>query len=247
MKGVILAGGKATRLYPLTLSINKHLLPIYDKPVIYYAIEKLVNSGVDKIMIVTSPDKIGTFVDLIGSGQNFISQQTGKQIQIVYGVQNTASGIADGLYIAKDYVGNENCVLYLGDNIFEDDISDEIKSFQSGAVVFLKQVKDPRRFGVALIDEQNNVTVIEEKPDDPKSDLAVVGLYIYDNSVFNKMIGQPKSSRGEYEITHLNNKYIAEGKLRAARLKKEWFDIGTFDSLLEAGQFMKDKHGKHIR
>lgn len=241
MKGVILAGGKATRLYPLTLSTNKHLLPVYDKPVIYYAIEKLVSAGVDKIIIITSPDHIGAFVDLLGSGQNFSSKTTSKQIQIVYGIQNSASGIADGLYIAKDYVGDDNCVLYLGDNIIEDDLTAEIQNFHDGAVVFLKPVKDPTRFGIATIDESDKVTEIVEKPTAPKSDLAVVGVYLYDHTVFAKMVGQPKSDRGEFEITYLNNKYIAEGKLRAARLAKEWFDIGTFDSLLEAGLFEKQK------
>jgi glucose-1-phosphate thymidylyltransferase len=240
MKGVILAGGKATRLHPITLATNKHLLPVYNKPVIYFAIEKLVQAGVDKIMIVSSPDRIQSFVDLLGSGQNFLSKNTGKQIQIVYGIQNTASGIADGLYIAKDYVGTDNCVLYLGDNIFEDDISESIKGFNGGAVVFLKQVSDPERFGVAKVDETGKVLAIEEKPSVPQSDLAVVGLYIYDNTVFDKMIGQPRSDRGEFEITYLNNKFIAEGTLRGIRLEKPWFDIGTFDSLLAASNFMKE-------
>src|SRR3989338_11136322 len=147
MKSVILAGGKATRLNPLTLVTNKHLLPVYDKPVIYYAIEKLVSSGIDRIMIVTSPGHIHDFVQLLGSGQNFVSVKSGKQIQIVYGIQNEPSGIADGLYIAKDYVGTDNCVLYLGDNIFEDEIKKQIKDFKDGATVFLKKVSDPKRFG----------------------------------------------------------------------------------------------------
>ena len=245
MKGVILAGGFATRLNPVTKATNKHLLPVYNKPVIYYGIEKLVEAGIDKIMIVTSPQHVEGFVNLLGSGQDFISKKTGKQIQIVYGIQNEPSGIAEGLWIAKDYVGDDNCILYLGDNIFEDDISEYVKQFQGGALVFLKEVKDPKRFGVAVLDKNNDVLQIEEKPQNPKSNLAVTGLYVYDNTVFNKMIGQPKSERGEYEITYINNLYIQEGKLKAVSLKKEWFDIGTFESLLTASEFYEDKNTKN--
>ncbi len=245
MKSVILAGGKATRLYPLTLVTNKHLLPVYNKPVIYYAIEKLVAAGIDRIMIVTSPHHIDDFVKLLGSGQNFTSTVTGKQIQIVYGIQNDASGIADGLYIAKDYIGTDDCLLYLGDNIFEDDINEYVKNFKDGALIFLKKVKDPKRFGIAAVDKHGTVLGIKEKPARPQSDLAVVGLYIYDNSVFTKMIDQPRSTRGEFEITYVNNKYIKEKKLKAVVLKKEWFDIGTFDSLMHASLFKKTKHDKN--
>lgn len=247
MKGVILAGGQATRLYPLTLVTNKHLLPVYQKPVIYYAIEKLVGAGVDRIMIVTSPDHLGSFVDLLGSGQNFKSKKNGKQIQIVYGIQNAASGLADGLYIAKDYIGNDSCILYLGDNIFEDDISKHVKGFKKGSLVFLKEVHDPERFGVAEVDKKGKVIGIVEKPAKPKSNLAVTGMYLYDNTVFKKMVGQKPSKRGEYEITFVNNKYIKEGSLRSVILTKAWFDVGTFDSLFAASEYMKKKNGKDIR
>ena len=242
MKGIILAGGFATRLNPVTKVTNKHLLPVYNKPVIYYGIEKLVSAGIDRIMIVTSPQHIEGFVNLLGSGQDFISKKTKKQIQIIYGIQNEPSGTAEGLWIAKDYVGNDNCVLYLGDNIFEDDISEYVSKFQGGALVFLKEVENPKRFGVAVIDENNNVMGIEEKPQNPKSNLAVTGLYVYDNTVFDKMINQPKSERGEYEITYINNLYIKEGKLKAVKLQKEWFDVGTFESLLIASQFYANKN-----
>ncbi len=244
MKGIILAGGRGTRLDPLTRVTNKHLLPIYDKPVIYYAVEKLAAAGVDRIMIVTSPHHLDDFVQLLGSGQYFNSRRTGKQIQIVYGIQNEANGIAFGLYIARDYVGNDNCVLYLGDNIIEDDLEPHISKFKKGATVFLKKVSDPRRFGIATRDAKGKVIAIEEKPTKPKSDLAVVGVYLYDNSVFKKMIGQPVSKRGEKEITWVNNKFLKEGTLRAVELTKEWFDIGTIDSLHEASTFMKSRHGK---
>lgn len=242
MKGVILAGGRGTRLDPLTRVTNKHLLPVYDKPVIYYAVEKLAAAGVDRIMIVTSPHHLDDFVQLLGSGQYFSSKKTGKQIQIVYGIQNEANGIAFGLYIARDYVGSDDCILYLGDNIIEDDLEPHVRAFKKGATVFLKKVTDPKRFGIASVNSRGKVTKIEEKPLKPKSDLAVVGVYIYDNSVFKKMIGQPSSKRGEKEITWVNNKYIAEGTLRAIELTEDWFDIGTVNSLLDASNYMKRKH-----
>jgi glucose-1-phosphate thymidylyltransferase len=245
MKGVILAGGLGTRLSPLTLVTNKHLLPIYNKPAIYYSIEKLVSAGIDRIMIVTSPEHVADFVGLLGSGQNFISLKTKKQIQIVYGIQNKPSGIADGLYIAKEYIGDESCILCLGDNIIEDDISEHINKFKNGATIFLKEVSNPEKFGVALLDKKGKVLNIEEKPKKPKSNLAVIGLYLYDNTVFNKMIGQKKSARGEYEITYINNKYIKEESLHSVVLKNEWFDIGSHDSLFEAGIHMKQKHEKN--
>jgi len=244
MKGVILAGGKATRLYPLTLVTNKHLLPIYNKPVIYYAVEKLVDAGVDKMMIITSPHHVDHFVQLLGSGQNFLSKKTGKQIQIVYGIQNEASGIADGLYMAKDYVGSDSCIVHLGDNLFEDDIKSYVKNFKSGAMIFLKGVKDAKRFGVATLGKNGKVTKITEKPEKPDTNLAVTGLYIYDNTVFGKMIGQQKSGRGEYEITDISNKYVEEGKMKSVVLKKSWFDIGTFDSLLKASTYYKKLNEK---
>ncbi len=242
MKGVILAGGRGTRLDPLTRVTNKHLLPVYDKPVIYYAVEALAAAGVDRIMIVTSPHHLDDFVQLLGSGQYFVSKKTGKQIQIVYGIQNEANGIAFGLYIARDYVGDDDCILYLGDNIIEDDLAPHIKSFKGGATVFLKKVPDPSRFGIAEVDASGTVRSIVEKPKQPKSDLAVVGVYIYDNTVFKKMIGQPVSKRGEKEITWVNNQYLKEKNLRAVELKKEWFDIGTIESLLTAGNYMHKKH-----
>src|SRR3989344_3932839 len=158
MKAVILAGGSATRLHPLTLVTNKHLLPLYNKPIIYYAIEKLVSVGICKIMIVTSPQHINDFVNLLGSGKDFKTDKSGKQIQIIYGIQDKPAGIAQGLWIAKDYVGKDNCLLYLGDNIFEENISSHIEKFEGGALVFLKEVKDPKRFGIAEVNKQGIVT-----------------------------------------------------------------------------------------
>ena len=243
MKAVILAGGSGTRLHPLTLVTNKHLLPVFDKPVIYYAIEKLVDAGVTKIMVVTAPHHIDSFVRLLGSGQHFVPKSsTAKQIQIVYGIQNEPNGIAYGLFIAEDYIGKDNCVLFLGDNIFLDDITPAIKKFKKGAVVFLKKVRDPKRFGIATV-KRGKITSLEEKPTKPKGDLAVTGLYIYDNTVFKKIRKVSPSERGEYEITDVNKLYLEEGSLHFNMLKKEWFDIGTIESLHKASRFMK-KHPK---
>ena len=242
MKAVILAGGSGTRLHPLTLVTNKHLLPVFNKPVIYYAIEKLVDAGITKIMVVTSPHHIDAFVKLLGSGQNFVPKNVGaKQIQIVYGIQNEPNGIAYGLFIAEDYIGKDDCVLFLGDNIFLDDIAPAIKNFKKGATVFLKKVPDPKRFGIAEIDRKGKITSLEEKPAKPKSNLAVTGLYIYDNSVFKKIRKIPASARGEYEITSVNSLYLAEGTLRSQMLKKEWFDIGNIENLHKASLFMKKR------
>lgn len=245
MKGVLLAGGSATRLHPLTHVTNKHLLPVYNKPVIYYAIEKMVEAGIDRIMIVTAPQHIGHFVNLLGSGQNFSpKRRKGAQVQITYAVQNQPRGIAQGLWIAKDYVGSEDCLLYLGDNIVEDELAPHVRNFKGGAAVFLKKVPDPHRFGVATVNKNGVITNITEKPKRPKSDLAVIGVYLYDNSVFKKLVGQVPSRRGEYEITYVNNLYLKENTLRGIQLTKPWFDVGTFDSLLKAAHYMKKKHEK---
>ncbi|MSU73885.1 spore coat protein [Candidatus Kaiserbacteria bacterium] len=242
MKGVILAGGSGTRLAPLTLATNKHLLPLYDRPIIYYSIEKLIQAGVARIMIVTSGTHIEDFVKLLGSGQNF-RMADGRQLQIVYGIQNEPRGICEGLHIAADYVGVDNCVLMLGDNIFEDDLLPYVRDFRGGATIFLKQVPDPHRFGVAEFDKHRRVIRIEEKPKKPKSDYAVTGCYIYDPSVFKKLLDNKLSARGEFEIGHVNNKYAKDGTLGAVVLKQKWFDVGTFDSLLNASLYMKKKQG----
>ena len=237
MKGVILAGGLGTRLYPLTHATNKHLLPLYDRPVIYYAIDNLVRAGINRIMVVTGPQHLDDFAHVLGSGQHWKPiEGPEKQIQIIYGIQNEPGGIAQGLFIAKDYIEGEPCVLYLGDNYIEDDLAPHIKNFKSGATVFLKKVADPERFGVAEVAPDGTVISIEEKPTKPKSDLAVAGIYIYDETVFKKMEDQQPSSRGEYEITYVNNKYLVEKKLTAVMLKEAWFDVGTFDSLFKASE-----------
>jgi glucose-1-phosphate thymidylyltransferase len=250
-KGVLLAGGFGTRLHPLTKVTNKHLLPVYNRPVIYYAIDKMVGAGIDRIMIVTNPGHVDDFVNIIGSGPRWVSPHTGKQIQIVYGIQEAPTGIADGLWIAKEYVGSDDCMLYLGDNIIQDDLRPYVENFKGGATVFLKEVHDPERFGVAEINSENKIVGIEEKPEQPKSNLAVIGVYLYENAVFQKMVGLQPSDRGEYEITTVNQLFCTEGTLRGVRLEKPWFDIGTFDSLLKASQHMKEVghefHCEHLQ
>lgn len=241
VKGVILAGGRGTRLHPLTLATNKHLLPIYNKPVIYHAVEKLVEAGIDHIMIICSPEYNDLFVKLLGSGSAFTSKRTGKQIQIVYGIQNEPNGVAYALRIAREYVGEDHCMLYLGDNIIDDDLAPYVKNFKGGATVFMTPVEDPEQFGIA---EFRNGKLIEivEKPKEPKSDLAVIGAYIYDNSVFDILKRQKPSARGEYEITWVNNQFAKKGKITAVKLQEPWFDIGSFDSLLAASHHMQKKH-----
>lgn len=238
-KAVIMAGGAGTRLYPLTKITNKHLLPLYDRPIILYALEKLVSAGIDKIMIITSPGHLDDFVSLLDSEQDLTSK-TGEPVQIVYGIQNKPEGIAQGIRIAEAFAGTDSIGLFLGDNIFEDDFTDAIRTFTGGAHIFIKEVPDARRFGVATLDH-DRVTEIIEKPDAPKSPYAVTGFYLYDNTVFQKIKNQEKSARGEFEITDVSNAYIREGSLNATVLTGAWFDVGTFDSLLKASNFMQER------
>ncbi|MDO8658875.1 MAG: sugar phosphate nucleotidyltransferase [Candidatus Levybacteria bacterium] len=241
MKAIILAGGSGSRLHPLTIKKNKHLLELHGRPIICYALEKLSNAGFYEVMIITSTKHVEEFIKVLGH-KNIFELSNGKKMKITYGIQNNPDGIAHGLYIAKDYVGEDNCVLYLGDNIFEDDISKYVKNFNGGAKIFLKPVFDPQRFGIATLGDNNKVIAIEEKPLNPKSNLAVTGLYFYDNTVFEKIANQSKSDRGEYEITDINNKYIAEDALEFVVLQKDWFDIGTIESLYLASAYMRNKY-----
>jgi len=209
---------------------------------IYYPLEILLESGIDKIVIVTTPNDISSFVNLLGSGEEF-REKYKRPIQIVYAIQPKPNGIAEGLWIAKDYVGQENCVLMLWDNLFENslDIEKEIKIFDWWATIFVKQVKDPQRFGIAEIDKDGKVVSLEEKPQNPKSDLAVTWVYLYDTTCFDKAVGQPRSARGEYEITYINDLYRKENKLKAVTLSGEWLDTWTFDSMLQASNFIQKK------
>jgi glucose-1-phosphate thymidylyltransferase len=218
MKGIILAGGTGSRLYPLTKVTNKHLLPVYDKPMIYYPLQTLLTAGIT--------GHAGHFLELLGSGTDFNARFT-------YEIQDEAGGIAQALGLAEDFADDEDVAVILGDNIFQDNVKDAVQSFNSGARIFLKPVPDATRFGVAEVDKDSGrVRCIEEKPDVPKSDHAVTGLYIYDNDVFEIIKTLKPSERGELEITDVNNEYIRQGAMGYSVLDGYWSDAGTFGSLL---------------
>lgn len=237
MKGVILAGGLGTRLYPLTHVTNKHLLPVYDKPMIFYPIETLVKAGIKDIMIVTSGPHVGHFLGVLKNGKELGVDH------IEYAYQEKADGgISDALSIAESFSdGGPLCVI-LGDNTTDADISSAVQNFEEGALVFLRQVQDPQRFGVPVFDEKRNIVEIEEKPKEPKSDMAVTGLYIYDKNVFSYIHNLKPSDRGQLEVTDLNNEYIKRGKLNWAELQGFWSDAGTFESLHSASTFWAEKN-----
>jgi len=231
MKGIILAGGAGSRLHPLTKVTSKQLLPVYDKPMIYYPMETLIEGGIKEILVISDPHNIGNFVRLLGSGKDF-------GIKISYEVQDKPDGIAQAFLIAENFIGDDNVTLILGDNLFVGDgdfLRDAIRTFESGGRVFAKEVGDPNRYGVVEFDKDKSVISIEEKPKEPKSNFAVTGLYIYDNSVIAKTKGLKPSARGELEITDINNLYLADGSLDVKIYEHYWLDTGTFDSLLEAG------------
>ncbi len=240
MKGIILAGGTGSRLYPLTKVTNKHLLPVYDKPMIYYPLQTLLSAGIKDIMIVSGRGHAGHFLELLGSGADFNARFT-------YEIQDEAGGIAQALALAEDFADEEDVAVILGDNIFQDNVKDAVQSFKSGAHIFLKTVHDAERFGVAEVDKNSEqVLGIEEKPDAPKSDFAVTGLYLYDNGVFDVIKTLKPSGRGELEITDVNNEYIRQESLGYSVLEGYWSDAGTFDSLLRAGVMVERERNKPI-
>lgn len=226
MKGVILAGGTGSRLYPLTKVTNKHLLPVYDKPMICYPLEKLIGAGIEEIMIVSGRGHVGHFLELLGSGSEL-------GVSITYEIQEGAGGIAQALGLARKWAGTENLAVILGDNIFQDNFREDVESFDGGAKVFLKEVSDPQRFGVAEVNG-SRILSIEEKPQAPKSNLAVTGLYLYDARVFEIIGSLRPSGRGELEITDVNNAYVRNGEMQYSVLSGFWSDAGTFDSLMRA-------------
>jgi len=235
MKGIILAGGNGTRLAPLTKVTNKHLLPIYNKPMIYYPLEVMRKAGIENILIVSGKGHSGHFLNLLGSGKEFGAR-------LSYEVQEEAGGIAQALGLAEDFADGENIAVILGDNVFQDNLASAVKSFdgQKGAKIFLKQVHDPHRFGVAEM-RDGKILSIEEKPKNPKSDFAVTGIYMYDARVFNAIKMLKPSGRGELEITDVNNFYIKENSMSYEILKGWWTDAGTFDSLLRANMLVAGK------
>ena len=237
MKGAILAGGKGTRLYPLTKVVNKNILPIYDKPLIYYPILTLRDAGIKDILIISGPGHAGQFLDLLGGGREL-------GVNFSYDIQDEPKGIAHGLAVAEDFADKGPIALILGDNIFEENLKDAVDDFKKqgskGAKIILKQVSDPERFGVAELKE-NKVVGIEEKPKKPKSNWMVTGFYLYDKQVFDIIRALEPSARGEYEVTDLNKAYLKQGVLSYYKTKREWIDAGTFDSLLKANNFIAKK------
>ncbi len=237
MKGIILAGGKATRLLPLTKITSKQLLPIYNKPMIFYPLETLLIAGVKDILIIISPEYSGHFLNLLGSGKEFNANFT-------YEIQEEPRGLADAFIVGENFIKDDNVTMILGDNIFDYNFTQEIKNFQSGGHIFAIKVPDPQRYAVVEFDEAGKALSIVEKPQNPKSDYAVPGIYIFDKraSEFAKKI--TPSERGELEITSLYNQYHTLKELKVSALDCIWEDAGTFDSLIRAGNFMYEKFKK---
>lgn len=248
MKGIILAGGSGTRLYPITKGVSKHLLPIYDKPMIYYSLSTLMLAGINDILVISTPYDLPNYMKLLGQGDHL-------GISINYAEQPIPNGIAEAFIIGEDFIGGDSVCLILGDNIFYghdfDTLLKNASNKKSGATIFGYQVTNPHRFGVIEFNKQGTPINIHEKPEFPKSDYAVTGLYFYDNNVINVAKNLKPSSRGELEITDVNNSYLMNNELDVSLIKNDcfWFDAGTHDSLLEVGNFIKKKEsteGKKI-
>ncbi|MGC9323387.1 MAG: sugar phosphate nucleotidyltransferase [Desulfomonilia bacterium] len=242
MKGVVLAGGLGTRLYPLTKVTNKHLLPVYNKPMIYYPIETLANAGIREIMVVTGGNSAGDFLRLLGNGKEFGLNR------IHYAYQEGEGGIAEALGLTESFAEGRPICVVLGDNIIEGSITEAVESYRrqgNGARIMLKEVPDPERFGVPVFDE-DRIIRIEEKPKNPKSSYAVIGIYMYDTRVFDIISGLKPSERGELEITDVNNAYIEAGTMKWSVLSGWWTDAGTIESLLRASTLVA-KTGANTR
>lgn len=232
MKGIILSGGEGTRLRPLTKVTSKQLLPIYNKPMIYYPLEKLLEAGIKEILIIVAPDHCGDYMKVLGSGKEF-----GPGVRFTYEIQDKPEGLAQAFIIAENFLDDGDSVtMILGDNLFDASIKNSLDNFQSGASIFVKEVpeKDRNRFGIVEFDEFMQVKSIEEKPQHPKSSFAQTGIYTYDNQVVAAAKSLQPSARGELEITDLNNWYLQRGQLKAALLDGEWIDAGTFESFHHA-------------
>jgi glucose-1-phosphate thymidylyltransferase len=237
MKGIILAGGKGTRLYPMTHATNKHLLPVYDKPMVYYPIQTLVNAGITDIAILTGGPHAGDMIRVLQNGK----EMGIKHLEYIY--QDGEGGIAQALGLCEDFAGDDAVAVILGDNTTDADIKSAVDTFTDGAMIFLKEVPDPARFGVAEFDanDSTKIKLIEEKPKEPKTNMAVTGLYIYDNHVFDYIRQVKPSDRGELEITDVNNIYIDKGQMSWATLNGFWSDAGKPESLFRSSAFWASK------
>lgn len=235
MKGIILAGGSATRLRPLTKITSKQLLPVYNKPMIYYPIETLTKAGIKDILIIIAPDYAGHFLNLLGTGRKL-------GVNFTYEIQEEPRGLADAFIIGEGFIGQDNITLILGDNIFDHDFSDDINNFKQGGTIFAKKVKDPNRYAVVEFDNHFNVISIVEKPENPKSEYAVPGIYIFDSRVCAFAKNVRPSTRGELEIPDVYNQYLEKGELKVKIIDSYWEDAGTFDSLLQANNYWAKKN-----
>jgi len=233
MRGIILSGGSGTRLRPLTKITSKQLLPVYNRPMIYYPLNTLIQAGIKEILIIVAPERAGDYLNLLGSGKQF-------GVKFTYEIQDKPNGLAEAFIIGENFIDDENIAMILGDNIFEDNLAEEIKKFKKGAKVFAKKVSDPQRFGVVQFDKKGKAKKIVEKPQKWISDYALTGLYIFDSRVVEVARKVKPSKRGELEITDLKNWYLKKKELEVAKVSGAWFDAGTFDSLLAAQQFARD-------